>query len=57
MSITRTVPHDDAIMHLNAAVDNNTPEDPSGGVPDFYFLNLEDDDEANSNEGNPYANI
>ena len=45
-------------MQLDITVDKNTPEYPLGGVPDFHFLNLEDEDEANTNleEKNPDAN-
>ena len=45
-------------MQLNITVDKNTPKYPLGGVPDFHFLNIEDEDEANTNleENNPDAN-
>ena len=56
-----------AIMHLNSTVDDDTdiPQEPSYEVPEFYFLNLEYGskanyflgDEADTNEGNTYANI
>ena len=44
---------------MNTAVDNNTPQDLSDGFPDFHFLNIKDEYEANTNleEDNPDAKI